>query len=345
MKRGQVVSDKRLLFITSSCLGDAVLTSGILDHLLKSLGPLRVTVACGPVPAPLFEAVPGLETLHLIHKRPYARHWWEVWKHTRTTRWEYVVDLRGTALSFFLSVKGNRWIWTSGGHGHQVERLGRVINASPLPSPRLWTSPLHETEATHLLKSLGQKEHERTPGVIALAPASNWPPKTWPVNHWVALARALTGPQGVLKNASILLVGAPHERPILEAVAKGITTGIAREQQAGYVAPQVKIHAGECHLLTLYSCLSRVSLFVGNDSGLMHLAAAAGAPTVGLFGPTPVDQYRPWGDQTTLAIAPQEQRILRTQALENPHQTAMASLRPDTVLEKITGLLARTPVR
>jgi ADP-heptose:LPS heptosyltransferase len=41
-------------------------------------------------------------------------------------------------------------------------------------------------------------------------------------------------------------------------------------------------------------------LFVGNDSGLMHMAAAAGIPTVGLFGPSRPENYRPWGD---LAVA------------------------------------------
>jgi ADP-heptose:LPS heptosyltransferase len=51
------------------------------------------------------------------------------------------------------------------------------------------------------------------------------------------------------------------------------------------------------------ACLARVALFVGNDSGLMHLAAAAGAPTLGLFGPTPADEYGPAGRRTAVAVA------------------------------------------
>src|SRR5262249_9684950 len=52
---------------------------------------------------------------------------------------------------------------------------------------------------------------------------------------------------------------------------------------------------GKESLLVCYAALKRARLFVGNDSGLMHLAAAAGAPTLGLFGPSEEKLYRPWG--------------------------------------------------
>ena len=47
-----------------------------------------------------------------------------------------------------------------------------------------------------------------------------------------------------------------------------------------------------------------MSLFIGNDSGLMHLAAAAGAPTLGLFGPSPADEYAPSGRRASFVVAP-----------------------------------------
>jgi ADP-heptose:LPS heptosyltransferase len=54
--------------------------------------------------------------------------------------------------------------------------------------------------------------------------------------------------------------------------------------------------AGKVDLLTAFACLKRARLFIGNDSGAMHLAAAAGAPTLGLFGPSDERQYGPWGE-------------------------------------------------
>ena len=65
----------RLLFITATRVGDAVLSTGLLRHLLERHPGARVTVAAGLAAAPLFEAVPGLERLLAFDKRPFKAHW------------------------------------------------------------------------------------------------------------------------------------------------------------------------------------------------------------------------------------------------------------------------------
>jgi len=55
---------------------------------------------------------------------------------------------------------------------------------------------------------------------------------------------------------------------------------------------------GRVDLLTAAAVLRRCAMFIGNDTGLMHIAAASGTPTLGLFGPSPAAQYAPWGPQT-----------------------------------------------
>ena len=49
----------RILFITATRIGDAVLSTGLLAHLIEHHPEARITIACGPVAAPLFSAVPG----------------------------------------------------------------------------------------------------------------------------------------------------------------------------------------------------------------------------------------------------------------------------------------------
>lgn len=61
---------------------------------------------------------------------------------------------------------------------------------------------------------------------------------------------------------------------------------------------------GKVDLLTAYACLKRADLFIGNDSGLMHIAAAAGTPTIGLFGPSDERRYAPWGQHARAVRGP-----------------------------------------
>ncbi|NNM56946.1 glycosyltransferase family 9 protein, partial [Acidocella sp.] len=61
---------------------------------------------------------------------------------------------------------------------------------------------------------------------------------------------------------------------------------------------------GNLSLPEVAACLRRCAIFIGNDSGLMHLAAAAGAPTLGLFGRSRADEYAPAGLRTEVAVAP-----------------------------------------
>jgi ADP-heptose:LPS heptosyltransferase len=61
--------------------------------------------------------------------------------------------------------------------------------------------------------------------------------------------------------------------------------------------------AGTTTLLQAAALLSRATLFIGNDSGLGHLCAAVGRPTLTLFGPGDPDRYHPWGPQAHWLVA------------------------------------------
>ena len=62
---------------------------------------------------------------------------------------------------------------------------------------------------------------------------------------------------------------------------------------------------GTTDALEAGACLARCALFIGNDSGLMHVAAAVGTPTLGLFGPSRPEHYRPWGPHCAYLRTPQ----------------------------------------
>jgi len=100
---------------------------------------------------------------------------------------------------------------------------------------------------------------------------------------------------------------------------------------------------GAVDLPTAAACLRRCALFVGNDSGLMHLAAAAGTPTLGLFGPSPADRYGPWGRHAAFVRTPESSAELlrRYAATGGTAGDLMDGLSLEAVVREAEALWAR----
>ena len=92
--------------------------------------------------------------------------------------------------------------------------------------------------------------------------------------------------------------------------------------------------------------LKRAALFIGNDTGLMHIAAASGTPTLGLFGPSPIEQYAPWGDNTaTVRSKAARQAVFAKDFDHRTTDTLMDSLSIEAVESSARGLWSRVASR
>ena len=156
------------------------------------------------------------------------------------------------------------------------------IEDDPAP-PHIFTNPDVETYADELTKGVGP--------ILAMAPAANWIGKTWPVERFSQVAMTLLHGYGPLAGGRLMVLGGPGD----EALARSLKDSAGRRF--------INL-AGKVDLLTAYACLKRARLFIGNDSGAMHLAAAAGTPTIGLFGPSDERLYAPWGEHTRVVRGP-----------------------------------------
>lgn len=266
-----------ILFVTATRIGDAVLSTGLLAYLIERHPDARLTIAAGPVAAPLFEAVPGLERIITVRKRRLSAHWLALWSAVAKRRWDLVVDLRGSALAWLISARRRHVMAKGDEREHRVHQLARLFGLDPPPSPRLWLLPAHE-RAAELLVPAG-------PPALAIGPAANWRGKQWRAERFAALAQRLTAPDGLLPGTRVAVFAAAHER----AQAEPLLAAIPSRRVIDLIG---------IDLLTAAAVLRRSAMFIGNDTGLMHIAAASGAPTLGLFGPSPVDQYAPWGERT-----------------------------------------------
>ena len=267
----------RILFVTSNRLGDAVLSTGLLDYLLRTHPDARITIVCGAVAAGIFERMPGREQTIILEKQSRGRHWLPLWAATVTTRWDLVVDIRGSALSWLVPTARRAVMRRR--PGHKTAQLAAILGLDPPPLPVVWTAPSDQAKAAALLPA-GRP-------IVALAPTANWAPKIWPAARFAELFHALP------------LIGAV---PVIFAGPGETERAMVAPLRAAL--PDAIDLSGRLTLPQVAACLSRSSLFVGNDSGLMHLAAAVGAPTLGLFGPTNAAEYAPAGRRARAVIGP-----------------------------------------
>lgn len=269
----------RILFITANRLGDAILSTGLLREMHDRFPKARFTVACGPAAAGIFAAMPNLERVIVMEKLPWARHWWELWKKVVLTRWRFIIDLRGSGISQFLLARRRRTYSGGGARHHKVIALSQLLKLPRPANPTVWVDDEHRKAAAKLWPEDGRP-------VLALGPTANWGGKIWPGERFGELAQRLTSGNGMLPDARIAVFGGPGE----EALAGAALDALPGERTLNLV--------GKLDLPTIAAAMQRCSFYVGNDSGLMHLAAASGVPTLGLFGPSKEEIYGPWGEKT-----------------------------------------------
>jgi lipopolysaccharide export system permease protein len=266
----------KILFITSSRIGDAVLSTGLLDHIAKTWPTARVTIACGPLATSLFEGYPHLDRIIPLQKKSHNRHWIDLWLRCIGTRWDMVVDLRDSAVSRLVLAK-KRYIFGShiNNKKHKVEQNAQVMGLSSVPSPKLWFTAKQRDEAEKLIPSGGP--------VLGVGPAANWQGKTWPSENFIEVVKFIAAPNGLMPNARVAVFGAPGE----EKECLKVLQSVPSDKQIDAIA---KGNPGAAA-----AGVARCDFFIGNDSGLMHCAAASNVPTLGLFGPSYPHLYRPWG--------------------------------------------------
>jgi heptosyltransferase I len=165
-------------------------------------------------------------------------------------------------------------------HLSLLEPLGIPVREIGFPLPLV---PEAEAKATAVLERHGVTLHER---VITLIPATRRSPKQWPPTSFRRLAERLAEDP----KARILLLVGPGEEELLQVLTQGLD---------GRAIPVSTTSIPES-----VAFLRRAHLVVGNDTGPLHLAAALGIRTVGLYGPTRPEVNGPYGPQVRVVRSP-----------------------------------------
>lgn len=193
------------------------------------------------------------------------------------------------------------------------------------PTPRVWVGDDEAVAAAEWLHAHGLQEGRP---LVALHPGSGGRWKCWPAERFAAVASALAR----RADAQLLLVSGPADAEIVQTFRNSVE------------ATRV-IEAASLPVCQLAAILARCSLFIGNDSGVTHLAAAVGCPTLALFGPTDDRVWGPRGTHVTILRG-----VNAGAAPPDPLPAAWWRGRPpepdlsvDAVLDAAFAVAARTP--
>ncbi|MEM1995641.1 MAG: glycosyltransferase family 9 protein [Thermoplasmatales archaeon] len=317
---------KRVLVIRLDEIGDVVMTTPFLRELRRNLPDAWITLVVKPQVYNLVELCPYVNEVLTYdwstnrYLRPLQRHW-RALKLARQHLWQRHFDLaiiprwdadhyHATFVAYFSGAPwrvgysenvNDRKQRLNGGFDHLLTRvlndntvkhevehnlevicfLGGEVREDRL---ELWLGEEDEAFAERVLKSHGVRDGEP---LIAFAPGAGAPKRMWPISNFIELGAWLKREY----NAYIVAVGRPGEEQL----------GQELQRRLGDRAINV---VGQTTLRQTAALLKCCQLFVGNDAGPMHLAAAAGVPVVEIschplngspLHPDSPECFGPWG--------------------------------------------------
>ncbi|MDW8059212.1 MAG: lipopolysaccharide heptosyltransferase II [Thermomicrobium sp.] len=297
---------QRILVVKPCCLGDALMATPVLRALHAAYPTATIDVAVTPWAAPAFHGHPAIRRLVRYPERPNLPRLLALARRLARERYDAALGLdRSPYVGLLLWASripvraglGTGWRGLLYSHRisptagkHESELYLAVSRALGVPDQGL--EPEYFVASDDRARMLARVAGFARPLVVlhpggAVNPGSRLLAKRWPPERFAQLAERLVTAVG----ATILLVGGPTDTDAARAVRAQ-----ARCELVDW-----------CARLTwqeLAALLAVADLFVGNDTGAGHLAAAVGTPTVSIFGPTSPLRYRPLGRRSVVCAPP-----------------------------------------
>ncbi|MBM3862110.1 MAG: glycosyltransferase family 9 protein [Verrucomicrobia bacterium] len=269
-------------------IGDVLLTTPAIRLLRNTFPNADITMVVNKGTEDILRHNPHLNRVLTVDR---ANGTWPLIRALRERRYDLSVD-------FF---SGDRAAWLSLFSG-APERIGLVSNAGfrrfiynrqvpwvPGHAVHLYLFPVEhflglKVTDTSLELHVGadddQFAHRYGSGFVAIHMGARYPVNCWPRENWLELVNRLAAP--------VMFVGAQKEATDAKWILQQTKT------------PAVSL-AGQTTILQLAALLKRAALFIGHDSGPMHIATAMGTKVIALFGPqSDVPSWRPWGEGHTV---------------------------------------------
>jgi len=303
----------KILFICSNLIGDTILSSGVINYFVDQNKDAKLTFVVGQTAAPLLKNYKNIENIIVFQKRKFNLHWFEIFQKTFKTKWDIVVDFRSSAISYLLR-NNKKYIFKKHQNIHHIEQLNSSFgfNCSNL------FIPISDNE-----KNKADYDLDRSFKHIVIFPGGNWPPKVWSPDNFNEIMKLLLDKYN---NIKFILVGSLKEKnKFYNKLIKGIKEELI-----------IDLFGYNLTLTSAY--MQKSNIFIGNDSGLMHLAVANKLRVISLFGPTNDKIYGPYGSDDIVIRT--KESLDHFQSLNiDENKSYMNSIKPVTVLQTCEKIL------
>lgn len=264
-----------VLFLTPADLGETVLATGALAHVLGA--GEQLTILTSKDAAPLFRAAPGLAAKYTVEGAGDVGPFIELAWSRRGRRFDLALDIRRSPASLVIPAKRRLALKQPEVLRHFSEDLSELVGSERTLAPTIWLDDRARQAAANVAPD--------TAPVLLIAPGGNSAAKRWPHERFAAVARRLA--TGALNGARIVVLSAATRD---DEIAARIVSSLD--------ADGVPASGAGLDLLAAAALAERATICIGNDNALTHIAAAMGAPTLTLFGPTDERVRAPRGPRT-----------------------------------------------
>ena len=288
---------RKILIIKLRYIGDVLLATPTVRAIKAARPDVRVTMMVNRGTEDVLTGNPDIDEIVVLDKESLAAQS-RLMAGLRSRRFDWVIDLTDGDRSAFLSwVSGapvrigfndeHRWrgkyytqvVQPVPGVQHRIDRDLEALKPLDIQGgskdPQLWLTPEEMNSADQLLDQLGV---QRSQPIVVLQPGARYWFKAWPPERFAELADQLTSQYG----CQVLIGGSNQDIDLAQQI-----------QQKAKSSPIVM--AGRTTIKQFAAIAKKSALFVGSDSGAMHIASAVGTPVVALFGPSNPREWGPRG--------------------------------------------------
>jgi len=349
IKVGYLVA-KNILIIRLSSIGDVIHSTPVASSLKAAWPDCNITWLVGQVSAELLQDNPDIDEMIIWSRERFEKNlrelnfkealemWRELKSNFKGKEYDAVLDIHGLFLTGFIAskVQAKQRI----GMRYAKELNSLFMSQTGMPLGRHITekylgvlSPLGIEPQCHkmtlvipkyvkgfvegFLKAQAILPQDK---MIVLILSTTWDSKNWPASYFIELIKEL------YKSFRIVLCGGKSE----------IEVGIAIERNAGI--PLINM-VGQTSLLEMAGIIEQAVLLIAGDTGPLHMAAALGTPTIGIFGPTDPAVYAPRGERN-IAL-PSQLHCTHCHKMQCPKGEAicMKDITPAMVVQKVYDIV------